>query len=778
MTPRTYRISNDYIPQFTKAIQNLLKDEQFKSLFLDFFKCKLTKMHFLESERYQIHKHFEDYIITLFSDCTIRLISWEQYCLGMKCIRQQNWNEQDKTEISASRKMARRLLLDLYLYVLENTDINTEGIAELKEHKAFLIWQERNSSKMNYVLSNHYLDRLGTNFPIGSSLSELHLFQGDEKTLPLILNLNVRNQEMKKLLLDFYLSENSKRQHNGLRLFVYLFKYSLLAVESSPECITDFTFDVFKKQYRFYQKANILNTTESVQFKLSLQLIRFYSFLCKKIKELNVQHNIFEGTLYNEHFFSGNYFTLFYENGFKAMKYNPFEDVPKENKWLIIGNSDNYASAVKNNNRGIDFTQVQDKSLRADFKNYLWKQSTMSVNSAVSGVYMVIEFLNFISNYKKVNGLQDGNYVNANLLDEWNFHLSWKEPATRNNYIKRTKAYLKFYKEEYRIPQILIDTLSQTPKDDDGGIPMSKKDFELFTQKFQEESRKNLIGKLSYIIYNLAATTKLRPGEIVTLERDCIIEKYDQTGVIQYYSKTSGREKVKATLAIEKINLIEKAILLTEDAHRKAYDDMDKYIFVKRDGSRKDRIVKITFQFTNLFAKFQKELEGQLDNVYRPYSLRTTFIDNLYTEGIQDGLPSSVIAEMAGNGVKTAIKYYRKITTAQDYAEMFAGVTISGVDVYGNITDEKDVESLNPVEKELGGCKSDGCVFDDEEYKCLMCPYFATTPSKIPLFKTQIARLKIIKENTLNATERNIIDAELKLYTAYYAKLLEQIGDD
>lgn len=775
MTPKKYQISANHIPQLTTAIQNNIKDEQIKTLFLDFFKSKYVSTPFLLSERTRVHNHFEECIITLFSDYTIELFSWKRYCIDMKVISQQKWNEKNVTEINGTRRMARILLSDFYIYVIENTDIDTEGIVELREHQKFLIHQERPSSKMNDILSEHLLDRIGTNFPIGSSLSELHFIPGEK--LPIILNLNVQNKEIKNLLVEFYFSQYDGKQYNGLRLFVYLFKYSLFALESSPQSITDFTFNVFKKQYRFYQKANVLNVTTQREMKLQTQLIRFYSFLCKKIKELDIQHNIFEGTLYNEHLFSSNNFAHFYEKGYELLKHNPFEPVPSEDKWLLMI-SDNYSSASNGGNRGIDFTQIKDKSLRDDLKNFAWKQSSMTSFSLTTSIHILIELLNFIANYKKRNEIQGNNYVDAKLLEQWSFYISGKKPETGNSYIHMSRAYLKFCKEKYRIPNALIDILSQTPRDKDGGTPMTKKDFDLFTQKFKEESLKNVTGELSYIIYNLAATTKLRPGEVINLERNCVVKKFEQTGVIEYYSKTSGSKKVEATLPIEKINLIEKAILLTNDAHVKSHDDIAKFVFVKEDSSKKDRIIHMKKQFQYTFSKFQKELEGQLDNVYRPYSLRTTFIDNIYTEGLKDGLPTSVMAEMAGNTVQTAVKYYRNATATQQYAEAFAGVTISGVDVYGNIIEDDAVENLNPVEEGLGGCELVGCVVDDDEYKCLMCSYFATTPSKIPLFKEKIARLKTIKESTLNDQERNIIEAELKLYTAYYAKLLEQIGDD
>ncbi|MEK4639369.1 tyrosine-type recombinase/integrase [Bacillus sp. FSL W8-0519] len=763
---RTVNLLNEVKENLEQHIENHLKDEEFKFIFFNFFEKVYSQQAFTESNRGAVHKYFEQWLISIFENYTIELISWKQYCLSMKSIRVQNFGE-------LGQKMARKLLSQLYRYIIENVHLNTKGLTELREYKEFLLYEERKSSKMNNLLSDYWLDKVGTNFPLESSPNQLHLIPGDDKRFPILFNLNICNDEIKNLLLGFYASEANSKQHNPIRQFIYLFRYSLLAVEKEPQSITDFTFEVLKKQYRFYQKANIINTTKIRNF--SVSLIRFYVYLCKIIKEQNIQHNIFEGTLYNENMLSSNSFSLMYDRGYKLISYNSFEDVPLENRWHLIPH-DGYASVLKFKPVGIDFTKVKDKSFREDLKYYIWKQSSMSVSTVTRGIYTNFDLLNFISSYKQSSNFTG--LVNADSLEQWGFYIGTKEPSTMNQYVKRSRAYLKFYKDKYQIPELLIDLLKQTPIDYDGGTPMTKHDVDLFTKKFQEQRSQGIIGELCYIVFDLATTTKLRSGEILALERDCILEKSDQTGVIQYHSKTSGNQKIKATLTMEKINLIEEAIRLTEDAHSKANTDSAKYIFLKEDTWRKGRIIEIVWQFIHTFSKIQKELEGQLHNKYRPYSLRATYIDNLYTEGINDGLPTAVIAEMAGNGVHTARRYYRKTTEAQKYGEIFAGVTISGVDVYGNILDKKNVEDLNPVEDGLGGCKQEGCVTDEEQYECLICPHFATTTNRIPLFKEQITRLKTLKEITLNSQERNIIDAQLKLYTAYYVKLLEKIGGE
>ncbi|MCY8938526.1 site-specific integrase [Peribacillus frigoritolerans] len=776
----TRRLNSQEVLTIIQHIQNHIKDEKFMSLFLEFFEDDYSQRIFTEHERKTFNRYFEKYLIALFGDYTIEIISWEQYCLSMKRIRVRSWDVTKSNELNLILRTARKLLSDLYRYLVENVHLNTIGFNKIKENKEFLIWEERKAIGLGENLFN----RLGTNFPPESSIDQLHLDSGgqalDSRKLhlsdPNILNLNISNAEIKNLLLGFYLSR--KRKYPLLRQFLYLFRYSLMAVDKEPQSITDFTFEVFKKQYRFYQNQRlkmVFRAFIDTSYTFSRFLVQFYLYLCKSLKEQNIQHNIFEGTLYNENTLGKNNFTVYYERGYKLIPYNPYEEVPIENRWQLIP-SDGWANTSKNRPHGIDFLQIKDMTLREDLKHYIWRQSSMSVTSVARNIYTVIEFLCFISSYKQLNELND--YVDVDLMEQWNFYIGSKEISTMNCYVKNCRAYLRFYKDKYDIPQLLIDMLKQKPQDYNGGNPLTKHDVDLFSKKFQEQRSRGITGELCYIIFNLAVTTKLRLGEIFNLERDCIVEKYEQAGVIQYHSKVTGNQKVKATLVIEKINLIEKSIRLTEDAHSKASEDIKQFIFVKEDFQKKDRIIDFIWQFWNSFTKIQKELEGQLNGKYCSYDLRSTFIDNIYSEGINDGLSTSVIAEMAGNSARTALKHYRKRTEAQEYAEMFAGVTVSGVDVYGNISEEKDVEKLNPVEDGLGGCNQKGCVIDDEQYECLICPHFATTANRIPLFKKRITRLKTLKESTLNSQERNLIDAQLKLYTAYYVKLIEKIGGE
>ena len=114
----------------------------------------------------------------------------------------------------------------------------------------------------------------------------------------------------------------------------------------------------------------------------------------------------------------------------------------------------------------------------------------MSVSTVTRGIYTNFDLLNFISSYKQSSNFTG--LVNADSLEQWGFYIGTKEPSTMNQYVKRSRAYLKFYKDKYQIPELLIDLLKQTPIDYDGGTPMTKHDVDLFTKSFKNKDHKEL----------------------------------------------------------------------------------------------------------------------------------------------------------------------------------------------------------------------------------------------------------------------------------------------
>ena len=71
---------------------------------------------------------------------------------------------------------------------------------------------------------------------------------------------------------------------------------------------------------------------------------------------------------------------------------------------------------------------------------------------------------------------------------------------------------MKFYKNKYQIPILLIDMLKQKPQDYDGGNPMTKHDINSFSKSFKKKVTE-YYGRTLLYNFNLATTTKIRLGK-------------------------------------------------------------------------------------------------------------------------------------------------------------------------------------------------------------------------------------------------------------------------
>src|SRR5699024_9963724 len=142
---------------------------------------------------------------------------------------------------------------------------------------------------------------------------------------------------------------------------------------------------------------------------------------------------------------------------------------------------------------------------------------------------------------------------------------------------------------------------------------------------------------------------------------------------------------------------------------------------VQRKVNNKLKIVN----FAYVFKKVLKKVEDKLENKnYTVNNLRHTYINNVYKEGAKLNYSLPKLAAITNNGYKTAKMYYRKYNEIELYVEALSGVTLTDVDVNGEIMKGSNTEHKNSVKNDLGKCKESSCVF--EAMECLICPHFVT----------------------------------------------------
>ncbi|MFZ3589607.1 hypothetical protein ACOI1C_10055 [Bacillus sp. DJP31] len=73
--PKDAKLNSRVVTKFKHHIQSHLKDDDFKSLFLNFFEEDYIQKTFNPNDRYKIQKFFKEFIVTIFGNYTIELNS-------------------------------------------------------------------------------------------------------------------------------------------------------------------------------------------------------------------------------------------------------------------------------------------------------------------------------------------------------------------------------------------------------------------------------------------------------------------------------------------------------------------------------------------------------------------------------------------------------------------------------------------------------------------------------------------------------------------------------
>lgn len=764
----TNSLTPTQLNNFTSHIKENVLDETIQLLLIDYFhngfQLDLNKKHFrmfVTGSRYVIQHLLYNYLITS--------ISWNNYCIGMNSLLSEKGNSIGIDTILG----ARIFLCDFYRFVIHKHEMITIDIYELSIYKHLLIDTEKREA-IPYSTCM-------TNFPINSEPRNLYLFEQENSDYKMIINLNAYSPFIKQLLIQ-YINNNQFKSpaSNDFRLFVFYFEKSLWTI-GIPNQLIDFNYNVYKHQYRFYRR---LKEVTEIEFPFEIYLNQFYFFLYERCENEKIVYNIINHCskidLLNPHF------NRYYSEGFEYVVYSRLNDMPISNRWVVKSKEDNKSAIHSDINRTFDFTKIKNDTYREYAKRYVWHQTNQSFLTIAHDFNYLVEFLNFKYSYDTRNksvvyiGEEKVEFPNQFILEFKSYiHSKHKKQETRRAVLKSLKGFLSFHRDKYKINELTLLSLNvATESNDDGGNPIDADDLKIILNEFQNRRSLSIRDELYYIIFNLSVTTKLRYGAVSNLERDCIISKNSTTGTVSYYSKAHKNQKVTETLSIDKIRLIERAIKITEDIHNAASQDISKFIFIADSEKNVTVPIQIGRGFASRFSKIIKLLQPNLKSSYTPYNLRDTYIDAVYTEGIKEGINTLTLSNMTGNSPTVALKHYRKKSEIIRYAEVFSGVVISNVDIKGNIVNDTIIEKYNPVKNNTGACTQSTCVTTDNKYECLICNYFATTTSRINNFKQNIRETKEKLKSCRNELERKKIEVELKLYSAYYAKLLELKGDN
>lgn len=733
-------------------------------------------------------------------DIDIRNISWELICnlyntdyYLMLCEVEKLFNEESELRVVRwikSRIQERRAIdgyfpykndvLKFYTCISDKGELfKYENIKEIQRYRKYLI--NDYAVKFDNIDDKLRFDDLHkytlNNLPVNSEYN--HLIQKEyvlvkHNTINKV-NFNCRTEDrfIKYLLMNFIdkIYDHDKAPHNRiLRVFIYYFLESLNGKQIKS--YKDFDYELLKTQYQFYIKLvskydikdKDLDTTS-----FSLLIIQFYRLI------ISTEDTSFSDL--EQYIIKCKVIHRLLRENYELILLNPNENIPNVNKFCVVKSEYTMKNAAQSSkNYFVDLIGV-DKTIQQDIKEFLW-YSNESIDHRFSAINIILYFLDFKEQYYKFYYRDKSNYENFKyLIDENMLYMyvdkineEYSNNNTKKSIISQVRHYLKFHKDKYNLKESSLEIISlKGLYEYSGGNPITDNDLKIIYKEVKELAEANKSLRIYAIAFEISLLSNLRLGEILALERNCIIN--DNT--IRYISKVSEKNYKEQTVNKDIINLIREAISLTEDVLDDSY--LSKYIFIEGSSTNYSyRIKKIEFYL--YFKRILNNLKGKLENDnYRPYNLRHTFIDKVYKEGVKNNLSLAKIATIAGNSFDTAKRHYRKWDDYKMYVETLAKVKLTDSVIRGEVL-PKESKILKPVKENLGACKDDNCTFDLAE--CLMCKHFITFTSRIDVFENRIKKINADLENCEEAMERENLICEKKLLSKYLIEMFKIKGGE
>ncbi|MFD1707528.1 hypothetical protein ACFSCZ_12420 [Siminovitchia sediminis] len=797
------------IISITKELDSIEFDKLIKSYICEWLQTKKMQNIILERPSLLVRNKKKGNVKAQFINRFIRTIgkfirrqdhfTWENYC---KIIR-------EFLKLTLGYRSPLRLMTrNFYLHVLSSKIItDTEVKNFIKQYGYLLLHTEYATKNAGSRKTTLFIEQnITTYFPLDSMVEQIIQMECDTglgKIYHANFFIRTQNEFLYKIIVNFMEIHNRKKLNTfETRIFITLFEDSLKGLQINS--FKDFNKETFKTQllyynaflHEFYPKGRKNNFSYNL-------LVKFYRYIDDMYME-EFGHRLFNSFSFNRDIITHMYYQKSVEEGYEIVNLNSIGDYPNTDKWFIVADTKKQGTHIANaKNTLMNFELIRNLELREDLKGFIWK-----LEASYGRIYVyfsnIIDFLNEADSYFKkelevspmrtISGTTVPNqllgssevklFSNRFLTYYYDCLIDNEEWSANyiNSRIKNIRFFLDQIKHKYGIPSIMIELFRKIDVDYKGGTPILAEDFIKISTEFRKRIHTEE-DELLFIAFQLTAETKLRLGETLGLERDCIcsIDKNGRFGTIRYLKKTLEREYIHEVLMIEHIRLIQRAINITQKIYEQTDSDLGKYIFIGAGSFYGNKVVKIRTRFRVMFSEVIDELllTKKIKVRYTPINLRHTYIEKAW-QNVEDGLISTLeIGVITGNSAGVAYKHYRNRNNTQRYVEALYGVSIFDDDLSKQVVDKETVEHLAPVQGGAGGCSSETCikmeVDEDSFYKCLTCPKFVTTTERSSFFEKKMDEYKDKKEMATSNAEKQFYTGLMELYGGYLAEMYSQM---
>lgn len=460
--------------------------------------------------------------------------------------------------------------------------------------------------------------------------------------------------------------------------------------------------------------------------------------------------------------FDYNNFISDIKKGFKVVIYNPVNDIPEGDKWLIWKDNNFYK---------FDFSEIIFDAKKLALKGYIWQESSPSLANKKKTLPRYMLFLNLLKNGIPLE-------ITPSNVIEFTQSLGSMSSTSKHVFISSIKDFVNYMKacdlcsiSDIAMSLFKAENVRSTGYKDSYSAKEIK---EILNKMDQFISMQSGIMKSNYqlrkIMVQIANETPVRSENISRLKLNCLEKIGDSNKYYLHYNpKNYVDDRIPLTDNV--FNLFKQAIELTKPL-RKIKSNNNEFIFIyeRKRGSTIDvissnRVSAFVNQICDELGIPKRGLKG----VRNHYMNKVTKVaGSKGSNGVQ------MLESLSRHSLAVHFNNYSDIDLDTICTEMY-GITVGVRDLKGVISRKDSIyEKKSIVLQGRGFCTVSTCE-DRTLCDCLMCRRFKTTPSCIPFFEEEIKKIEERIACASSDEEVKFLNAMKSLNLKYLTELYKAV---
>ena len=441
-------------------------------------------------------------------------------------------------------------------------------------------------------------------------------------------------------------------------------------------------------------------------------------------------------------------------DGYEIVKYNPSDDVPTDDRWIVCYKTEYDASTEHSSTNTItmDFSNIENDLFREWVKEYVWR-SNKALKSKRTVANILTEALNYVhairmkrilSIFCRETAPVDSPLTTSEIAAIREYYLNQETTdVTKHSKIYNFRAFMQFL-EDYDITTVPGGVYyhlyhHNEPNNEAKAIPQDE--LSLLTSVITRNAEESIKNELYAVIYAIALDTSFRVSKIISLQKDCVHETAKRGEyVIVARDKDATIDETQEPITKETKRMIDRAIDITENLRKQAPPHLKKMLFiVPQNGTVPIR----TINRNNFCIYLKKCCEQAGISDYTSANLRDTHMTRAKEYQIKNKLSEVELSVLTGHKTPNVDMEHYVDMDISTMMEALHGIIIGNVDIRGKIV--KMVPDIiatkeNEVSNGCGYCQSE-CCKNFTYLDCIMCKDFVTMPSRLPFFEEQIRHM-------------------------------------